>query len=265
MDAGLVRMLNDRCRFLPVRFKLPASDLPPTLAGMHSPSIEKDEDIKQLINDIHGVSRRPPIGKPPAAVARLSEAKARYSAAAMAVARVFVERSEDGLPRDPLLTVEELAKESLLTIEDIDDALFELSDFVHVSPYYVAPEGLLFAEFDCHWMPWNTAEDVVLLAAYIVNDSEFPSDPTEIAERLGWKPRRLNPVISYMLARKLIVDRRVLGLSHWEVGSVVGTDHLRRFSEEPVVSGAASKRTLRIRAARSSGGSGSNGAAMKAR
>lgn len=229
MDAGFVRKLNDQCRFLPVRFKLPASELPPTLSGMHSPSIETEEDIKQLINDIYGVSRRPPIGKPPAAVANSSDVKAPYSAAAMAVARVFVERSKDALPHDPLLRVDELAKETGLTIDDINDALFELSNFLYITLDAVGAKSLLFAEFDCHWMPWNTAEDVMVLAAHMMNDPAFPADPTAISERLGWKPRRLNPVISYMLARNLIRDHRALGLPHSEVAFVVGTDHLRRF------------------------------------
>jgi TIR domain len=62
MDAGLVRKLNNQCRFLPVRYELPASALPPLLSGMYSPEIAVDEEITQLINDIYGVTRRPPRG-----------------------------------------------------------------------------------------------------------------------------------------------------------------------------------------------------------
>jgi hypothetical protein len=59
MDAGLVLKLNNKCRFLPVRHKLPPADLPPLLLGMHAPEIGGGEDITQLINDIHGISRKP--------------------------------------------------------------------------------------------------------------------------------------------------------------------------------------------------------------
>lgn len=37
--------------------KLPAKDLPPLLSGMLAPEISADEDITQLINDIHRTSR----------------------------------------------------------------------------------------------------------------------------------------------------------------------------------------------------------------
>jgi hypothetical protein len=75
MDAGPVRKLNNVCRFLPVRYKLAASDLPPLLSGMHAPEITADEDITQLINDIHGVSRKPPLGSAPQTVTQSAEAR----------------------------------------------------------------------------------------------------------------------------------------------------------------------------------------------
>ncbi len=78
MDAGLVRKLNDQCRFLPVRWDLPSSALPPLLSGMHSPAITCDADIIQLVNDIHGVSRRPPRGAAPAIVEGAKEAKTGF-------------------------------------------------------------------------------------------------------------------------------------------------------------------------------------------
>jgi TIR domain len=63
MDAALVRKLNDQCRFLPVRHELPSSQLPPLLSGIASPAITTDADIAQLINDIHGLTRRPHVGR----------------------------------------------------------------------------------------------------------------------------------------------------------------------------------------------------------
>jgi hypothetical protein len=34
----------------------------------------------------------------------------------------------------------------------------------------------------------------------------FSINPKEIAERCGWQPRRLNPVLAYLLERQLIID-----------------------------------------------------------
>jgi hypothetical protein len=229
MDAGLVRMLADRCRFLPVRHGLPAEALPPLLSGMHSPAIADDGDISRLVADIHGVTRKPPLGPPPVAVRRAAGAETGYSAAASAVARLFVERSREGLFGDPQIDVGTLAAETGLGREDVEDALHELKDFVTISSEHVLAKGDLFAEFDRHWMPWNPAEDALRLAAAIVNDPDFPSDCRQVAERLGWEPRRLNPVVSYLLERRLIVDFRALGTMPWAIARIVGTDGLRRF------------------------------------
>ena len=65
MDAGFVRKLKGKCRFIPVRHKLSGNRLPPTLEGLLSPEIESGDNIGKLINDIHGVSEKPPLGKRP--------------------------------------------------------------------------------------------------------------------------------------------------------------------------------------------------------
>lgn len=229
MDAGLVRKLNNQCRFLPVRYELPASALPPLLSGMYSPEIAVDEEITQLINDIYGVTRRPPRGAPPPAISASADAKTGYSAAATAVARYFVESSEYGTFADPQIDVSDLAQTVSLSVDDTNDALYELSAFVKISLDRVLVQGTLFAEFDRHWKPWNADEDALRLGADIVNDPEFPSDCKQIADRYGWEARRLNPVIHYMLERRLIVDYQASGTQPWAIGRIVGNDHLRRF------------------------------------
>jgi hypothetical protein len=230
MDAGLVRKLNDQCKFLPVRYELSASALPPLLAGMHSPSIEGDKDITQLINDIYGVSRKPPLGKPPTAVQVAAETKSGYSPAATAIAGHFVENTQHALFADPQFTIEELAKETCLSIEDTNDALYELSGFLKLSHNHVLVKGALFSEFDRYWKPWNAADDALRLAADIMNDPNFPSDCKMIAERYEWESRRLNPVVHYMLDRSLIVDYQALGTQPWAIVRIVGkSDPIRRF------------------------------------
>lgn len=229
MDAGLVRKLNDQCKFFPVRHQLPASELPPLLSGMFSPEITADEDIKQLISDIYGVTRKPQRGSRPAVVHDAAHGKTGYSAAASAIARLFVERSEHALFADPQLTIDELAKEAALSVEDTKDALHELSGFLKVSLDHVLIRGTLFSEFDRHWKPWNPIEDALRLAADIVNDPNLPADCKQVAERYGWEARRLNPAIHYLLERRLIVDYQALGTQPWAIVRIVGNDNTRRF------------------------------------
>ena len=213
MDAALVQKLDNQCKFLPVRHDLPVSALPPLLKGLFSPTVTTDEEIKQLINDIYGVSRKPPLGAPPEAVAEARQTDTGYSPAATTVARLFVERSKHGLFGDPQFTVGELVQETDLSIEDTQDAIDELSDFVgmsskrgEISQKYVFAKKTCFAKFDRYWKPWNPVEDARQLAADLVNDPEFPPAPGEVAERYDWKPRRL------------CVGIPITGLSPWSTG-----------------------------------------------
>lgn len=230
MDAGLVRKLNDQCRFLPIRHELPASELPPLLAGIHSPTVGSDQDIEQLINDIYEVTRKPAQKRLPTVVRASAEAQTGYSPAATAVARLFVERSQDGLFADPQFEIGELAAAVGLSEEDVSDALFELTGYFTNSHRHWLVKSSLFTQFDRHWKPWNPADDALRLAADIMNDHEFPADCGIIAERYGWEARRLNPAIQHLLERDLLVDYQGIGTSPWLMHRIVGrAAQLRRF------------------------------------
>ncbi|MDN5869576.1 MAG: hypothetical protein L0H73_02460 [Nitrococcus sp.] len=146
-----------------------------------------------------------------------------------AIARYFVENSEHGTFADPQIDVEVLAQKIGLSVDDTNDALYELSGLVKVSLDHVLVQGTLFAEFDRHWKPWNPADDALKLGADILNDPDFPADCKQIAESYGWEPRRLNSVVHYMLKRQLIVDFQAMGTQPWAIVRIVGNDHLRRF------------------------------------
>lgn len=230
MDAGLVRRLNNECSFMPVRYNLAASQLPPLLSGMHAPEIRADEDITQLVNDIHGISRKPPLGPAPHAQAAEITTDTGYSAAANTVARYFVENTEYGRFGDPIIDIEPLAKATGLPIDDTKDALYELSAFFKDTKIHALVKASLFTEFDRHWKPWDPREDALRLAADIMNDEEFPAESKAIAEHYGWEPRRLNPAATYLHERGLLVDYKVLGHPEFELHRIVGKpDELRRF------------------------------------
>jgi hypothetical protein len=229
MDAGLVRKLNEQCRFLPLRHELPVSELPPLLSGIHAPSIVTEEDLAQLISDIHGLTRRPPRGHVPAAVRSGRSEETGYSSAANAIARLCVEKSSNALFADPQFELGALAQEVGLSREDTEDALHELRSFFKTSGEHVLVEGGLFAEFDGYWKPWRPSDDALRLSADIMSDPHFPADCATIADRYGWEPRRLNAAIHYLFERRLIVDYRALGTAPWTIARVVGNDNMRRF------------------------------------
>lgn len=230
MDAGLVRKLRDECVFMPIRFNLPPSALPALLSGMHAPEIKADEDISQLVNDIHGISRKPALGPAPHAAAKEVSTATGYSAAANTVARYFVENTKYGHFADPMIDVEPLAEATGLTVDDTKDALYELAGFFKDTKLHALVKASLFTEFDQYWKPWNPSEDALKLAADIMNDEAFPAPSKEIAKLYGWEPRRLNPAATYLHERGMLVDYKVLGDREFEHHRIVGKpDELRRF------------------------------------
>jgi len=228
MDAGLVRKLDDETSFIAVRAGLGVSALPPLLKGMLSPSIDDfDADVVQLINDIHGVSRKPALGPPPPSTGFVA---AGYSAAATAVARAFVEASATAMFGDPQRSVPALAETLGLTEEDVRDALHELRSFFTVSHGRALPNDELFVMFDHHFMGWDPAADALTLAADLVNDPSFPKRLPEMAARYAWPARRLNPAVAFLMNRELVIGRRVLGTRPFITSSVQPkADVTRRF------------------------------------
>ena len=71
IDAGFIRNLEGKCKFIPLRCGLDVDMLPPLLKGKHSPALDGSHDesnIKKLINSIYGISDKPPLGEPPQAI-----------------------------------------------------------------------------------------------------------------------------------------------------------------------------------------------------
>ncbi len=227
MDAGLVRKIESEAQFIALRSNLEANALPPLLRGLLSPAISKfDEDIKQLIHDIHGLSSKPPLGPAPPMA---NFANTGYSAAATAIAKVFVEASKNGGIWDPTLSVSELCDQTSLSREDVMDGVYELGSMVSENFDTIVPSPNLFATFDKHFMEWDPAKDALALATDLLNDESFPREPDQIAERYGWKPRRLNPTIAYLTSRKLVASMSLMSMGPWIAVHLENIDATRRF------------------------------------
>ena len=228
MDAGLVRRLADKSRFIPLRAGLDAAALPATISGLLSPSIDEfDAALERLVADILNVSRKPPLGPTPQAMANRIPG---WSPAAAAVARQFVLKSRNGIFGDPTLRLDDLVNDTGLPREDVEDAMHELWSYFTVSHDQALAKSELFVEFDSAFMVWTAADDGLRLATDILNDPSFPERPEEIAKRYGWAPRRLNPAIAYLQERRLIQDCRGVATAPWFCFSVRGHEgDLRRF------------------------------------
>ena len=230
IDAGFALMLGQKkVKFIGLRHGLRVDELPPLMRGMLSPEVSGPEhDLTHLINEIHGVTKKPPLGTPPVSV-QVAQSSTGYSAAATAIVKLFSDSASDAFYGDPTFTEDELAVKLHLTTDDVTDALHELRNFVKVAVGHVLPESELFASFDKYWRDWNPENDAIKLALDLVQDESFPSQAVEIAERYGWQARRLNPALAYLINRKIILDSKAIGTMPWLTHWVQKTDETRRF------------------------------------
>ncbi len=233
LDSGLSRKAAGRAKMIVLRYELSAADLPPTLSGLVSPEVfGPDFDVSALINDIHGITRKPQLGPSPHAALVKRNQSTGYSLAANLIARLFVETTTSAESVNPQISREDLLEKTGLTDHDAIDALYELRNFIVTDQWdgVARPKHELYAEFDQYWMPWNPADDAMRLAADLFNDSTFPTEPGEVAVRYDWTARRLNPAISYLLSRDVLQSLYTLGSGPWIVASLYKNDDtLRRF------------------------------------
>ncbi len=225
MDAGFVKKMNATSRVIPLRFDFPVAQLPPLLSGLLCPEIDKDlTQIKTLIDDIYGLTRKPALGEP-----RASAPFTGYSIAATTIAGLAVNDSANGESYDVELEIDEIVERTKMSEEDVADALYELRAFFIEGHDSWRATAKLYAEFDQFWKPWNPADDALRLAADLVNDSGFPSRPSEIAERYSWEARRLNPAIFFLKDRAAVDVREYMGTQPYIAGFVTKSDATRRF------------------------------------
>lgn len=229
IDAGFIRKVSGDAKFIPLRSELPADQLPPLLRPLHSPALSDmpEKEIDQLVSDIFELAKKPKLGKMPAAVAL---PPSPYSSAAMAVAEYFCRETTHAVWADPQISEEDLAKAVSLSIEDTQDALYELRDFFREDHFAVMPDKNLWTEFDKFFLDGaDPQKDALTVAADMMNTPNFPEKLSQIAEKYEWTPRRLNPAVAFLLERNLVRDVQYLGDGRWVTSEIERTDATRRF------------------------------------
>lgn len=232
LDGGLSRKIGGSAKMIVLRHQLAVSGLPPTLQGLVSPEVlAPDFNVDALIGDIHQITKKPPLGSAPLAVSQSQRTNTGYSPAATLIAKLFVETSVHAESFDPQIRREDLLAKTQLGDDDATDALHELRDYITVDRFSGTARSKreLYAEFDKYWQPWSPETDALRLATDMLSDPAFPTGPAAIAARYEWMARRLNPALTYLMARELIRYRQVLGSGPWVVLSVEKTDATRRF------------------------------------
>lgn len=218
MDAGFVKKVSGNCKFIALRYELSVGDLPPLLQGSVAPQIDNyDADLQHLIGEIYEVDRKPPLGSRPPIFPIAAARETGLTPAAERIAEIFVTTSEDGRSGDPDIDFTDVIERTGLTKRQVIDAIDELEEEGLLEPTRVigpsifssvSPTSLLFERLDPLYMGWNPLDDAVTAAAHLINtcpEEGGARGAYELAEELKWAPRRLNPALSVLIDRDLVM------------------------------------------------------------
>jgi hypothetical protein len=239
IDAAFIRKLDGRCKFIPLRYNLSVDELPPLLKALHSPEFDgSQQSLGNLVDFIHGLSKKPLVVNHALTTGNFRLRRFGLSVAAEAIARLFIERSENGYAFDPQLEPDDIRAATGLSDDSIVDAIDELEErgFVQKHTFlgdgeigfgFVTPEARLFSELDSYFFPWSPEEDAKKVAVDLMNGAD--SNVRAIAEKNGWLPRRMNPAVAYLVDRGLVESSDQLGTAPWCTAWIGKTHATRRW------------------------------------
>ena len=236
IDVGFVSLVGGRSRMVPLRVGVEISELPPFLTTLLCEQLDpsSQEDLAALVARLHGVSRKPALGPAPRYVQSAPEGLSGWSAAAMAIGRHLVEKSEHAMTRDPIATTEELAAATGLDLTDVRLAILDLKEGGYLwesdIPGHVAPECALFVDFDEAFMQFNPSADARVVANLLVSRGERSVKTDVLAGELGWEPRRMNSAICYLQRAGAIEARHALASAPWRAVQLIAGDRTLRFA-----------------------------------
>lgn len=237
IDVGLVRLVGGDSRMVPLRVGVEVRDLSPFLQTLLCEAIDPsaEADLAALVDRLHGVSRKPALGPKPSYVETVPSGLEGWSPSAIAVAQLLARRSEHATSHDPMMQPHEIAEatgiapvEVRLGILDLKDAgLLWQSDHGDLS---VAPKGSLFVEFDASVMPFDPEQDAITIANRLISDGTEDADTGQLAQSLGWEPRRMNSAICYLERAGVIDARHSLASEPWRAVHLIAGDETLRFA-----------------------------------
>lgn len=238
IDAGILGKIGGESHFVPLLVGVQFADLPIFLRTMLGIRLDPNNpaDLKSLVDRLHGVSRRPELGPIPDHVRAAGTAPAGWSAAAVAIARVFVTTSEHAMTRDPVLALPELAAGTSLADEDVRLGALELAERGHLWEGAIrghfAPECAMFADFDGTFMTFSPSDDAAVVAKRMLDGPGRLTDTRTLADELGWAARRMNSAICYLAGAGAIEQRHALANRPWRAVQLVRTDRTLRFARD---------------------------------
>lgn len=237
IDAGFIRKVEGKCKFIPLRQGLTVGELPSLLRALHSPELADAHSLDSLADRIHGLSIKPSLGTAPATVASRNPIAMGLSPAAESIVRMMIEKSENGYEMDTKLEAQEIRDATKMSddamvdgVDELDRGLITKHVFVgsgDIGFSFVTPKARLFYLYDEFFRPWIPLTDAKRIAADLVNGAE--GSVPKLAESYDWLPRRMNPAVSYLQDQGLVEFSDQVGTHPWCTAWIAKSHATRRW------------------------------------
>ncbi len=234
LDAAMVRKIENECRLLPVLIGISFEAVPLSLRALLCIKLDDyDDGLSQLIDACYGRSQKPMLGQPK--MQSITDSLL-LSANAQQIVMMLNGKSETGMERDPILSLDEITLTTSLTTDLAEEAVDELKDSGYVdvirtinSPLRVYPRNLLFWETDSLLMQWSPANDAWILASEMVNGIGDGANLSDLDKQLKWGSRRINPAATYLTSHDLVQGLKVMGSHPYAYAWLRTTTKTRRW------------------------------------
>jgi len=238
LNADIIKRIEDMTRVIPIR--LDSSDIPLPLRSIFwiDMSSNYDDQLREIVKTLHGVSEKPKIGSVPDYVTSLKQSVGGLSEEASTIGSILIKNLEEN-GREKYYAASDLHSiVSFMTIEEFNDAIEEMEEFQLVKPLkyigthpynfgQLTPSYRLLLRFKDEGLEYNPEEDIKVVAAAIVAKKETRGDGLREATKLS--PLRINYAVACLNDHGLIKVINVLGTAPYDFGIIDATRHTREF------------------------------------
>ena len=229
-------------RFMAVRSGLDVAKLSRTLKTKYCPEIDikNGDDLKSLVGDIFGKSRKPPLGPKPNYVNEHPPDLGDFSMAVFELARHLITTSKYGRKFDPRVRESELPDLLGMSGDDISDAVQDLEDAGLVQRSATIgsdefwPNSGLFVKFDAYFLKFNPKDDARTIAVRLpsLEGTQVNVDELHKEKFSDWSVRRMNGALNCLEELDVINAISTLGCRPYPYGVLCVTKKTRRFARQ---------------------------------
>jgi hypothetical protein len=239
LSIATIRRIEDLTRVIPLLKE--DVEVPTALRALHwvDMRVDFDKGVRAVLNVLHGVSEKPPLGELPGHLRSVVESVGGLSQLATKVGAYLLAATPSEYSFIKSVINTDLTKELELTPEEINDAVDELetnglaetNNELGTHPYdfrFVEATYLLYHTFEAS-LPYSPSEDVRTVIAAIA--ALGTAEGTALTKHTGLSHGRLNRAVDYIKDHGYADVLLTLGTAPYSFHSVTATRVTRQMSQ----------------------------------